>query len=79
MGAPLEPDAAKRNGGVKPAKRQHFLARFYLRNFAEPMFSDNLCVYDVREARWHRRTTAGVGWFPHLPWAPPSRKLSAPR
>src|SRR5437870_7108396 len=40
---------------AKPARRQHFIARFYLRNFAEPMFSDNLCVYDMRKQRWERR------------------------
>lgn len=55
--------------GIKLAKagrRQHFIARFYLRNFAEPLFSDNLCVYDMRKRRWEKRTPAGVGWFPHL-------------
>jgi hypothetical protein len=51
---------------TKPAKRQHFIARFYLRNFAEPMFSDNLCVYDIRKRRWERRSPDGVGWFRHL-------------
>jgi hypothetical protein len=48
------------------ARRQHFIARFYLRNFGEPLFSDNLCVYDVRKRRWEKRTPEGVGWFPHL-------------
>ncbi len=48
------------------ARRQHFIARFYLRNFAEPMFSDILCVYDIRKQRWERRSPEGVGWFPHL-------------
>jgi hypothetical protein len=51
---------------AKAARRQHFLARFYLRNFAEPLFSDNLCVYDIRKRCWERRTPNGVGWFPHL-------------
>ncbi|KKM85840.1 hypothetical protein LCGC14_1285000 [marine sediment metagenome] len=51
---------------AKAAKRQHFIARFYLRNFAEPIFSDNLCVYDMRKQRWEKRTPRGVGWFPHL-------------
>lgn len=51
---------------VKPARRQHFIARFYLRNFAEPMLSDNLCVYDLQTKRWEKRTPEGVGWFPHL-------------
>lgn len=51
---------------AKAARRQHFIARFYLRNFAEPMFSDNLCVYDMRKQRWENRSPDGVGWFPHL-------------
>ena len=51
---------------AKGARRQHFIARFYLRNFAEPVFSDNLCVYDMRKRRWEKRTPGGVGWFPHL-------------
>jgi hypothetical protein len=51
---------------AKAARRHHFIARFYLRNFAEPMFSDNLCVYDMRKRCWERRTPNGVGWFPHL-------------
>ena len=51
---------------AKTATRQHFIARFYLRNFAEPMFSDNLLVYDVQKRRWEQRTPNGVGWFPHL-------------
>lgn len=51
---------------AKIARRQHFIARFYLRNFAEPVYSDNLCVYDMRKRRWEKRTPGGVGWFPHL-------------
>ena len=51
---------------AKAARRQHFIARFYLRNFAEPMFSDSLCVYDLRKRRWEKRSPEGVGWFPHL-------------
>jgi len=47
-------------------KRQHFIARFYLRNFADPMFSENLQVYDIKKKRWERRTPDGVGWFKHL-------------
>ncbi|MBW7929103.1 MAG: DUF4238 domain-containing protein [Fimbriimonadaceae bacterium] len=50
----------------KPARRQHFIARFYLRNFAEPMFSDDLLVYDLGKRQWEKRTPDGVGWFPHL-------------
>lgn len=51
---------------AKAARRQHFIARFYLRNFAEPMFSDSLCVYDIRKQKWEKRSPDGVGWFPHL-------------
>ena len=51
---------------ARPARRQHFIARFYLRNFAEPMFSDNLLVYDLRKLRWDQCTPNGIGWFPHL-------------
>src|SRR5262245_26853559 len=50
----------------KAARRQHYIARFYLRQFAEPMFSDNLCVYDMKNRRWGKRSPDGVGWFPHL-------------
>lgn len=51
---------------AKPTRRQHYIARFYLRNFAEPVFSDSLCVYDLQKHCWERRTPNGVGWFPHL-------------
>ena len=51
---------------AKAAKRQHYIARFYLKNFAEPIFSDNLCVYDLQKHCWEERTPNGVGWFPHL-------------
>lgn len=54
------------NPMAKASRRQHFIARFYLRNFAEPMFSENLCVFDMRKRRWERRTPEGVGWFSHL-------------
>ncbi|MCA9242346.1 MAG: DUF4238 domain-containing protein [Phycisphaerales bacterium] len=50
----------------RPSRRQHYIARFYLRNFSEPPLSDSLCVYDLRKRRWERRTPLGVGWFPHL-------------
>jgi hypothetical protein len=50
----------------KPARRQHYAARFYLRHFAEPMFSDDLLVYDLRKRIWEERTPRGVGWSPHL-------------
>jgi transcriptional regulator with XRE-family HTH domain len=49
------------------AKRQHFSARFYLRNFAEPMFSRKLCVYEFSKKRWDLdRTPEGIGWSLHL-------------
>jgi hypothetical protein len=51
---------------AKTTRRSHFVAQFYLRNFAEPIFSSNLCVYDIEKQRWDNRTPRGVGWFPHL-------------
>jgi hypothetical protein len=51
---------------VQTSRRQHFIARFYLRNFARPMFSKNLLVYDLHKHQWVSRSPAGVGWFPHL-------------
>jgi len=51
---------------AKAARRQHFIARFYLRNFAEPILSDNLHYYDIRKGRWEKRSPDGIGWFPHL-------------
>ncbi len=51
---------------TKPARRQHFVARFYLRNFAEPIYSDNLLVYDRKKGCWEKRTPRGVGWLPHV-------------
>ncbi len=51
---------------AKTNRRQHFSARFYLRNFAEPMFSDKLHVYDLQKRRWKTCTPNGVGWFPYL-------------
>ncbi len=53
-------------GQTKAARRQHYIARFYLRNFADPMFSENLCVYDMDTGRWNKRSSHGVGWFTHL-------------
>ncbi len=47
-------------------KRQHYISRFYLRNFAEPVLSDNLCFYDLRKKQWERRTPNGIGWSKHL-------------
>jgi hypothetical protein len=57
---------AKSNKPPKPAKEQHYISRYYLRHFAEPIFSDNLQVFDFAKRRWERRTPAGVGWSPHL-------------
>lgn len=51
---------------TKRARRQHFVSRFYLRNFAEPMFTDTLQVYERKKGCWERRTPKGVGWAPHL-------------
>ncbi|MCH8824805.1 MAG: DUF4238 domain-containing protein [Planctomycetes bacterium] len=48
------------------SRRHHFIAQFYLRNFAEPLYSDNIQVYDRTTCRWERRTPRGVAWFPHL-------------
>jgi hypothetical protein len=47
-------------------RKQHFSAQFYLRNFAEPMFSNNIWVYFLQERRWDKRSPKGVGWHPHL-------------
>ncbi len=47
-------------------KKQHFVSQFYLRNFANPIFSKNLCVYDLQEKCWQRRTTKGVGWSSYI-------------
>ena len=46
----------------RKADRQHFIAQFYLKNFAEPMFSDKLHVYDMCKQCWDERTPYGVGW-----------------
>lgn len=50
------------------SKRQHFIAQFYQRSFADPMFSDNVRVYEANTRSWNdkRRTPQGIGWFPHL-------------
>ncbi len=50
----------------KPTRRQHFIAQFYLRNFADPIFSDALWYYDLKKRSWEQRSPRGVGWFPHL-------------
>ena len=59
-------DKRKRRQMTRPSRRQHFIARFYLRNFAEPMFSDKLLVYTREAGCWEDRTPNGIGWFPHL-------------
>lgn len=46
--------------------KQHYISRFYFRNFAEPIFSENLCVYDFQKTRWEPRSSKQVGWESHL-------------
>jgi len=48
------------------SRRHHYIAQFYLRNFAEPMYGEDLWVYERGSCRWEERTTRGVGWYPHL-------------
>lgn len=50
------------------SRKHHFVAQFYQRNFANPMFSDNICIYESRTQAWSigHRTPKGIGWFPHL-------------
>lgn len=50
------------------SKRHHFVAQFYQKNFAEPMFSKNIRVYEATTQEWNPqpRTPNGIGWFPHL-------------
>ena len=50
----------------KSVKRQHFLARLYLRNFADPMHGKKLCVYEFRKQKWDcERTPEGIGYRLH--------------
>ncbi|HUW81656.1 MAG TPA: DUF4238 domain-containing protein [Phycisphaerae bacterium] len=48
------------------SRRHHYIAQFYLRNFANPLFSDKIHVYERASGCWQKRTPRGVGWFPHL-------------
>ncbi|MBD3249463.1 DUF4238 domain-containing protein [Candidatus Woesearchaeota archaeon] len=50
----------------KIARRQHYISRFYLRNFAEPIFSNKLNVFTRKDGRWEERSPKGIGWFSHL-------------
>lgn len=50
----------------KVSRRQHYIPRFYLRNFANPIFSDNLQVFNIKKKCWDTRTPNGVGWYPHI-------------
>ena len=50
----------------KPCQRQHYVSQFYLRQFADPMFSQNLQVFLCKTGEWETRTSKGVGWSPHL-------------
>jgi hypothetical protein len=34
---------------AKTNQKQHYIARFYLRNFAEPLFSDKLQFFDLKK------------------------------
>jgi hypothetical protein len=52
--------------GMTRARRHHYIAQFYLRNFAAPLFSENIHVYEYSKGCWDKRTPKGVGWFPHL-------------
>ncbi len=51
---------------MSKSRRHHYIADFYLRNFAEPMFGKNLFVYKRETHKWDIRTTKGIGWFPYL-------------
>lgn len=48
------------------SRRHHYIAEFYLRNFAEPMFGKILFVYKREIQEWAPVTPRGIGWFPHL-------------
>ena len=51
---------------MSKSRRHHYIAEFYLRNFAEPMFGRNLFVYKREIHEWAPITPKGIGWFPHL-------------
>ena len=50
------------------SSRHHHNPELLLRQFAEPMFSDNIRVFEKKIGRWdpNRRTPNGVGWARHL-------------
>ena len=43
-------------------RRQHFISQCYLRNFANPPFSNNLQVFDKRMGTWRRKSPKSIGW-----------------
>ena len=53
---------------MKPSARHHHNPVLHLRQFAEPMFSDSLCVFERKTGRWDtgRRTPGGIGYARHL-------------
>jgi hypothetical protein len=61
----LIPDRADSNM-AKTNRRQHFIARLYIRNFTEPIFTGKVSVYDLHKQRWESRSPEGVGWRPYL-------------
>ncbi|TWU12270.1 hypothetical protein CA54_10930 [Symmachiella macrocystis] len=50
------------------SRRHHFAAKFYQKNFAEPIFSKHIRVYEADTRKWNSGpiTPHGIGWFPHL-------------
>jgi hypothetical protein len=50
------------------SERHHHSPQFHLKQFAEPMFSESLRVFERKTGRWdpNRRTPKGVGWRPFL-------------
>jgi hypothetical protein len=53
---------------VRDSSRHHHNPEVLLRQFAEPMFSDSIRVFEKKTGRWdpNRRTPNGVGWERHL-------------
>jgi hypothetical protein len=58
----------KGDSGMADSSRHHHNPELLLRQFAEPMFSDNIRVFEMKIGRWDpgRRTPNGVGWGRHL-------------
>jgi len=46
--------------------RQHFVSQFYLKQFADPMFTKNLQVFLCRSGKWEPKSPKQIGWSPHL-------------